>query len=156
MSTVAPASSGAARSPAAPPGAVRRIAPFAADRAAGSGPPDRDGGSTAAPWLHPRGRRGTAGISSGSSSVNTEPTPTSDDASIRPPSIRASSREIDRPSPVPPYLRLVVPSACWNASKIISSLSLGMPMPLSRTANAITECAPSSAGTPWTVPPGAR
>ena len=44
---------------------------------------------------------------------------------MRPPSMRASSLEIDRPSPVPPYLRLVVPSACWNASKIISSLSRG-------------------------------
>ena len=55
---------------------------------------------------------------------------------MRPPSMRASSLEIDSPSPVPPYLRLVVPSACWNASKIISSLPAGMPMPVSRTANA--------------------
>ena len=55
---------------------------------------------------------------------------------MRPPSMRASSLEIDSPSPVPPYLRLVVPSACWKASKIISSLPAGMPMPVSRTANA--------------------
>ena len=38
--------------------------------------------------------------------------------SIVPPSRRAISRLIVRPSPVPPYLRLVVPSACWKASKI--------------------------------------
>ena len=55
---------------------------------------------------------------------------------MRPPSMRASSLEIDSPRPVPPYLRLVVPSACWNASKIISSLPAGMPMPESCTAKA--------------------
>jgi len=32
---------------------------------------------------------------------------------------------------VPPYFRLVVPSACWNASKISFCLSGGMPMPVS-------------------------
>ena len=32
---------------------------------------------------------------------------------------------------VPPYLRLVLPSACWNASKMIRCLSGGMPMPVS-------------------------
>ena len=46
---------------------------------------------------------------------------------ISPPSSRAISREIDSPRPVPPYLREVVPSACWNASKIALSLSSGMP-----------------------------
>ena len=35
---------------------------------------------------------------------------------------------------MPPYLRLVVPSACWNASKMSFCLSFGMPMPVSRTA----------------------
>ena len=78
-----------------------------------------------------------AGGSSGTNSVNTDPSPTVEDTSMRPPSMRASSLEIDSPSPVPPYLRLVVPSACWNASKIISSLPAGMPMPVSRTANAM-------------------
>ena len=43
---------------------------------------------------------------------------------ISPPSSRAISREIDSPRPVPPYLRLVVPSACWNASKISLQLVL--------------------------------
>ena len=96
------------------------------------------------------------GSSSGRSRVNTDPAPGSDDTAIVPPSSRGQLRLIDRPRPVPPYLRLVVPSACWNASKIIASLSPGMPMPVSRTANATTERALSSAGTPWSVPGGAR
>ena len=54
---------------------------------------------------------------------------------ISPPSSRAISRLIARPSPVPPYLRLVLPSACWNASKMICCLSGGMPMPVSVTEN---------------------
>jgi len=52
---------------------------------------------------------------------------------ISPPSKRVISREMERPSPVPPYLRLVVPSACWNASKMIFCLLRGMPMPVSVT-----------------------
>src|SRR6476620_1470607 len=56
---------------------------------------------------------------------------------ISPPSRRAISRLIDRPRPVPPYLRLVVPSACWNSSKTSRSLSSGMPMPVSVTLKAI-------------------
>ena len=44
---------------------------------------------------------------------------------ISPPSSRESSRLIARPRPVPPYLRLVLPSACWNASKMICCLSGG-------------------------------
>ena len=40
--------------------------------------------------------------------------------------------------PVPPYLRLVVPSACWNASKMMRCLSCAMPMPVSVTEKATT------------------
>ena len=54
---------------------------------------------------------------------------------ISPPSRRVISREMESPSPVPPYLRLVVPSACWNASKMIFCLFLGIPMPVSITEN---------------------
>ncbi len=57
---------------------------------------------------------------------------------ISPPSSRAISRLIESPSPVPPYLRLVVPSACWNASKISFCLLCAMPMPVSVTEKAIT------------------
>ncbi len=37
---------------------------------------------------------------------------------------------------MPPYLRLVVPSACLNASKITRILLAAMPIPVSDTANA--------------------
>jgi hypothetical protein len=57
---------------------------------------------------------------------------------ISPPSIWAISRLIASPRPVPPYLRLVLPSACWNASKMICCFSGGMPMPVSLTDIAIT------------------
>ena len=48
-----------------------------------------------------------------------------------PPSMRAISRLIDKPSPVPPYLRAVPLSACWKASKMIFCLSADTPMPVS-------------------------
>ena len=38
---------------------------------------------------------------------------------------------------MPPYLRLVPASACWNASKMSFCFSGAMPMPVSVTANAI-------------------
>ena len=57
---------------------------------------------------------------------------------ISPPSRRAISRLIESPSPVPPNFRLVVPSACWKASKMSCCLSFAMPMPVSSTMNAIT------------------
>ncbi len=57
---------------------------------------------------------------------------------ISPPRSREISRLIASPSPVPPYFRLVLPSACWNASKMICCLSGGMPMPVSETEIAST------------------
>src|SRR2546425_1933329 len=38
-----------------------------------------------------------------------------------------------KPSPVPPYLRVVEPSAWEKASKIICCFSIGMPIPVSLT-----------------------
>ena len=55
-----------------------------------------------------------------------------DQADLAAQQARQISRLIARPRPVPPYLRLVLPSACWNASKMICCLSGGMPMPVSR------------------------
>ena len=52
-----------------------------------------------------------------------------------------------RPRPVPPYLRLVLASACWKASKMIRCFSGGMPMPVSVTSNATT--APAWLSTGW-------
>ena len=66
-----------------------------------------------------------ASYSAGRKSVNMLPLPASLSTWISPPSRRAISRLIDRPRPVPPYLRLVVPSACWKASKISCCLSFG-------------------------------
>ena len=40
-------------------------------------------------------------------------------------------RQIARPSPVPPFWRASVSSTCLNRSKTLSSLSTGMPRPLS-------------------------
>ena len=51
-----------------------------------------------------------------------------------------------RPSPVPPYLRLVLASACWNASKMMRCFSGEMPMPVSETSNATTVPALESTG----------
>ncbi|MNY61713.1 hypothetical protein D3C86_1984240 [compost metagenome] len=66
--------------------------------------------------------------------MNTLPAPSSDSSTMPPPISRESSLLMDRPRPVPPYLRLVVPSACRKASNTRSCLSSGMPMPLSLTA----------------------
>ena len=65
--------------------------------------------------------------------MNVLPRPGLETRRISPPSSRDSSRLMARPSPVPPYLRLVLPSACWNASKMICCLSGEMPMPVSDT-----------------------
>ena len=73
--------------------------------------------------------------------MNVLPSPSVDSTRISPPSRRAISRLIERPSPVPPKRRLVVPSACWNASKISRSLSAGIPIPVSTTENATTSSA---------------
>ena len=58
-----------------------------------------------------------------------------------PPSSVESSRLMARPRPVPPYLRLVLASACWKASNTIFCFSTGMPTPVSVTSKATTELA---------------
>ena len=70
--------------------------------------------------------------------MNVLPTPGVLRSWISPPSRFASSRLMARPRPVPPYLRLVLASACWNASKMIFCFSGGMPMPVSETSKATT------------------
>ena len=69
----------------------------------------------------------------GSQRVKALPLPSSLSTVKTPPRNRASSLDMESPRPVPPNLRLVVPSACLKASKTISSLSAGIPMPLSLT-----------------------
>ena len=56
------------------------------------------------------------------------------------------------PRPVPPNLRLVLASACWNASKMMRCFSAGMPMPLSDTSKETTPPWPSI-GWPVVQPP---
>ena len=56
---------------------------------------------------------------------------------------------------MPPYLRLVEASACWNASKMIFCFSSGMPMPVSDTSNATTAGAWLSTGCSGLQPPTA-
>jgi hypothetical protein len=46
------------------------------------------------------------------------PLPSSDSTVMPPPCSSTMRREIDRPSPVPPFLRVLVLSTCWNSSKI--------------------------------------
>ena len=72
---------------------------------------------------------------------------------ISPPRSVASSRLMARPRPVPPYLRLVLASACWNASKMILCFSGGMPMPVSVTSKATTLGALLSTGCSGFQPP---
>ena len=51
-------------------------------------------------------------------------------------------REIARPSPVPPYLRVVDPSACANGSKMRACASSLSPIPVSTTSNSRTASPP--------------
>ncbi len=63
------------------------------------------------------------------------PTPDWLSSQICPPIRWTSVEEIARPSPVPPNLRVVDPSAWLKASKMCACLFSGMPMPVSVTEN---------------------
>ena len=52
----------------------------------------------------------------------------------RPPIASTSRVEMLRPRPVPPYFRVVEPSACLKGSKMCACWSAGMPMPVSCTS----------------------
>ena len=66
--------------------------------------------------------------------------------------MREISRLMASPRPVPPYLRLVLPSACWKASKMICCLSGWIPMPVSRTEKESTILARLSVSISWLQP----
>jgi hypothetical protein len=51
---------------------------------------------------------------------NVEPLPGSDDTQMRPPCMLTMRLAIARPSPVPPFVFVEEPSACWNSSKIFA------------------------------------
>ena len=71
------------------------------------------------------GRCGSPAASStttGSWTVKREPTPGSLSTETRPPISWQKRDTMARPRPVPPYLRVVVTSACVNGSKILAAL----------------------------------
>ncbi len=73
----------------------------------------------------------------GSRMVNVLPRPASLSTVTSPPIIRQSRRLSARPSPVPPYFRVVAASACEKASNSRAICSGVIPMPVSRTRNTI-------------------
>ena len=64
------------------------------------------------------------------------PRPSSLSTVTFPPSRRAILREIESPSPVPPWRRAPLPSACVNGSNSLACCSGLMPIPVSTTSNA--------------------
>ena len=75
---------------------------------------------------------------------NVEPFPTSLSMPISPPINSASCLEMESPRPVPPYLRVVEPSAWVNGVKMAARRSSGIPMPVSRTEKRIMTDSASS------------
>src|SRR5262245_59056950 len=61
-----------------------------------------------------------ASTRTGTVKQNVDPLPGSDSTQIRPPCISMMRLAIDRPRPVPPFLRVIELSACWNSSKIFA------------------------------------
>ena len=66
---------------------------------------------------------------------NSVPSPTSLRTPILPPMASTSCFEIASPSPLPPWTREIEESICENFAKRRSTLSPGMPAPVSRTVN---------------------
>ena len=69
--------------------------------------------------------------------LNVDPLPSVLSTEISPPIISQNRRLIARPSPVPPYCRVVEASTCvksWNSRSICSAV---MPMPVSLTRKCI-------------------
>lgn len=85
--------------------------------------------------MEPRLGDGELGLIPGG---NVLPCPTVLCTQIRPPMSSTSRFEILRPSPVPPYWRVVEVSTCKNHSKIALCFSVGIPIPVSRTEKCST------------------
>ena len=71
------------------------------------------------------------GRPSGSSTRNSEPSPCTLEASIRPPCSLTSSCTSARPMPEPSWVRPSAPATRWKRSKTRGSSSAGMPAPVS-------------------------
>ena len=70
--------------------------------------------------------------------ANVDPRPGSLSTRIEPPISSTSWRTIDKPRPVPPKRRVVLSSACENASNTRDCASCGMPTPVSLTSTPST------------------
>src|SRR5262249_12708272 len=79
---------------------------------------------------HAPARASARSRTSGSVRVKAEPLPSSLSATTCPPSSRARRRTMASPSPVPPWRRVLDMSTWRNSSKMYSSASAGMPMPV--------------------------
>ena len=69
----------------------------------------------------------------GSANRKVEPRPRADSTQIRPPCISTIRLAMARPSPVPPFFRVLELSACWNSSKILAWSASEIPGPVSAT-----------------------
>src|SRR5215813_11986153 len=70
----------------------------------------------------------------GSVNVKVDPSPRWDSTPMRPPCSSMMRLAMARPRPVPPFLRVIEESACWNSSKILPWSASEIPGPVSRTA----------------------
>src|SRR5262245_46160122 len=69
----------------------------------------------------------------GMRTLKVDPRPTADSTQIRPPWSSTIRLAMESPRPVPPFLRVLEVSACWNSSKIRCRSSWAMPGPVSAT-----------------------
>ena len=113
------------------------------NRRASARPTDTSAGALASCGLIRRTVAPSSGTT-GRTIVNVLPVPTTLETVRSPPIALASRRLMVSPSPVPPKRRVVDVSACVKGSKIASSLSAGMPMPVSITSISRRIVVPSS------------
>src|SRR5262249_13297368 len=69
----------------------------------------------------------------GSVKANVEPCPSCDSTQILPPCISMMRLDIASPKPVPPFLRVMALSACWNSWNSLAWTAAEMQGPVSRT-----------------------
>ncbi len=103
-----------------------------------TGSPAKKSAGTAAYWSL------TFCLPTGRLNQKREPLPSPLSTPISPPMSSTSLREMARPSPDPPYLRVEEESSCVKFWKRPPTLSAGMPMPVSRTENSSSAEASSS------------
>ncbi len=129
-----------------PPSPARPTRPAgSAGSAAGSGSPRPRSTRRPVSDSGPRGRLAPAAAGR-TVNQNVDPRPASLSTPIVPPISPASCRLMASPSPVPPYLRVVLASTWLNDWNSRSSRSGGMPMPVSVTAKRTPSAAAAGVG----------